>query len=105
MRRGCTDQIILHPELIQRWLLFWSCLLFQCALLLVYIAVSLSWLQASYLERVPERERRREDAEREVGEGEGRDERIPRVDAQLPVGCRFLTHRSLTTTNRNTLQV
>ena len=36
------------------------------------------------LERVPEGERRGEDAQRQVGEGQRRDERVARVDPQLP---------------------
>ena len=36
------------------------------------------------LERVPEGERRGEDAQRQVREGQRRDERVARVHAQLP---------------------
>ena len=41
------------------------------------------------LERVPEGERRREDAERQVREGQRGDERVPRVGPQLPVDVRY----------------
>ena len=44
------------------------------------------------LERVPEGERRREDAERQVREGQRGDERVPRVGPQLPVDVRYVSY-------------
>ena len=41
------------------------------------------------LERVPKGERRGEDAERQVREGQRSDERVPRVHSQLPVVERY----------------
>ena len=52
------------------------------------------------LERVPEGERRGEDAQRQVGEGQRRDERVARVDPQLPaIEIQCLSKFSITYTN------